>query len=181
MPSFKSRGLRGSFFEELINETNEYYRDNGIALVHKIPTPITPIEIDKESKHITLAYFDQISTVDYVGVAQGVPLCFDCKENAQDTFPLHNVHAHQVQYMKDFEAQGGVAFLLIYFTERNEIYYMNYNELAFFYERMEKGGRKSIAFSELNPKHFHKKGDSIYVNYLEYVNDDLEERDAEKT
>ena len=180
MPSWKSRGLRGSFFEELINETNEYYRDNGIALVHKIPTPITPIEIDKESKHITLAYFDQISTVDYVGVAQGVPLCFDCKECAQDTFPLQNVHEHQVKYMKDFEEQGGVAFLLIYYTQREIIYYMNYKELAYFYARMQKGGRKSIAYDELDGTRFYKKGDSIYINYLEYVNDDLDRREAEE-
>ena len=177
MPSFKSRGLRGSFFEELINETNEYYRDNGIALVHKIPTPITPIEIDKESKHITLAYFDQVSTVDYVGVAQGVPICFDCKECVADTFPLQNVHAHQVKYMKDFEAQGGIAFLLIYDTSRDIIYYMNYPELAYFYERQENGGRKSIRFEELNGANFHRKSDNLYINYLEYVNDDLEKRE----
>lgn len=177
MPSWKSRGLRGSFFEELINETNEYYRDNGIALVHKIPTPITPIDIDKETKHITLAYFDQVSTVDYVGVAQGVPICFDCKECVADTFPLQNVHAHQVKYMKDFEAQGGIAFLLIYYTKRDIIYYMNYPELAYFYERQENGGRKSIRFDELNGANFHKKSDNLYINYLEYVNDDLEKRD----
>jgi recombination protein U len=177
MPSWKSRGLRGSFFEELINETNEYYRDNGIALVHKIPTPITPIEIDKETKHITLAYFDQVSTVDYVGVAQGVPICFDCKECVADTFPLQNVHAHQVKYMQDFEKQGGIAFLLIYYTSRDIIYYMNYPELAHFYERQEKGGRKSIRFDELNGANFHKKSDNLYINYLEYVNDDLEKRE----
>ena len=177
MPSWKSRGLRGSFFEELINETNEYYRDNGIALVHKIPTPITPIEIDKETKHITLAYFDQVSTVDYVGVAQGVPICFDCKECVADTFPLQNVHAHQVKYMRDFEKQGGIAFLLIYYTSRDIIYYMNYPELAYSYERQEKGGRKSIRFDELNGANFHKKSDNLYINYLEYVNDDLEKRE----
>lgn len=177
MPSWKSRGLRGSLFEEMINETNEYYRDHGIALVQKIPTPITPIDIDKETKHITLAYFDQVSTVDYVGVAQGVPLCFDCKECAVETFPLQNVHEHQVRFMKDFEAQGGIAFLLIYYSSKDLIYYMNYEELAFFYNRQENGGRKSIAYSELKPENFHHKGDNLYINYLEYVNDDLEKRE----
>lgn len=176
MPLWKSRGLRGSLFEEEINETNAYYRDNGIALVQKIPTPITPIEIDKETKHITLAYFDQVSTVDYVGVAQSVPICFDCKECAADTFPLQNVHEHQVKFMGDFEKQGGIAFLLIYYTNRDEIYYMNYPELKSFYDRQENGGRKSIAFDELKPENFHRKGDELYINYLEYVNDDLEKR-----
>ena len=68
MATWNSRGLRGSTLEDLINRTNEKYLENGLALIQKIPTPITPINIDKESRHITLAYFDQKSTVDYIGV-----------------------------------------------------------------------------------------------------------------
>ena len=71
MPSWNSRGLRGSVLEEAINMTNERYRQEHLALVQKIPTPITPIEFDKENRHITLAYFEQKSTVDYIGNVQG--------------------------------------------------------------------------------------------------------------
>ena len=71
----------------LINRTNEKYLESNLALIQKIPTPITPIKIDKEHRHITLAYFDQKSTVDYIGVVQGIPVCFDAKECAQDTLP----------------------------------------------------------------------------------------------
>ena len=60
MATWNSRGLRGSTLEELINYTNEYYKEKGLALVQKIPTPITPIKIDKESSQITLAYFEKI-------------------------------------------------------------------------------------------------------------------------
>ena len=73
MATWNSRGLRGSTLEELINRTNEKYRENGLALIQKIPTPITPMKIDKESRHITLAYFDQKSTVDYIGSVQEFP------------------------------------------------------------------------------------------------------------
>ena len=66
--------MRGSLLEDLINRTNEKYRENGLALIQKIPTPITPMQIDRESRHITLAYFNQKSTVDYIGVVQGIPL-----------------------------------------------------------------------------------------------------------
>lgn len=110
MATWNSRGLRGSTLEELINRTNEKYRENGLALIQKIPTPITPMKIDKESRHITLAYFDQKSTVDYIGSVQGIPVCFDAKECAVDTFSLQNIHAHQVAFMRDFEKQKGVAF-----------------------------------------------------------------------
>ena len=70
--AWNTRGLRGSTFEEMINRTNDRYRELGLALVQKIPTPITPIKMDSEKKHITLAYFEQKSTVDYIGAVQGI-------------------------------------------------------------------------------------------------------------
>ena len=91
MPTWNSRGLRGSTLEDLLNRTNEKYAHNGLALIQKIPTPITPINIDKETRHITLAYFEQKSTVDYIGAVQGIPVCFDAKECNTDTFPLANL------------------------------------------------------------------------------------------
>ena len=98
MATWNSRGLRGSTLEEFINRTNEIYQENGLALIQKIPTPITPINIDKQTRHITLAYFDQKSTVDYIGAVQGIPVCFDAKECNTDTFPLANIHEHQVAF-----------------------------------------------------------------------------------
>ncbi len=89
------KGLRGSVLEELINYTNEKYRQQKLALVQKIPTSIKPVRFDKTKRHITLAYFDQKSTVDYIGVVQGIPICFDAKECAKDIFPLQNIHEHQ--------------------------------------------------------------------------------------
>ena len=71
MGTWNSRGLRGSTLEDMINRTNERYLEKGLALIQKIPTPITPVRIDKEHRHITLAYFDQRSTVDYIGAVQG--------------------------------------------------------------------------------------------------------------
>ena len=70
MATWNSRGLRGSELEEIVNLTNEKYREKHLALIQKIPTPIKPIQIDKTTRHITLAYFDQRSTVDYIGVVQ---------------------------------------------------------------------------------------------------------------
>ena len=88
MPTWNSRGLRGSTLEELVNLTNELYTEKNLALMQKIPTPITPVKIDSESGQIKLAYFEKDSTVDYIGVVQGVPVCFDAKECATDTFCL---------------------------------------------------------------------------------------------
>ena len=49
MGTWNSRGLRGSTLEDLINRTNEQYEELGLALIQKIPTPITPVQIDKRT------------------------------------------------------------------------------------------------------------------------------------
>ena len=59
MATWTSRGLRGSVLEEMINYTNQKYRDKKLALIQKVPTPITPVRFDKNSRHITLAYFEK--------------------------------------------------------------------------------------------------------------------------
>ena len=110
MATWNSRGLRGSLLEELINRTNEQYREKKLALIQKVPTPITPIKIDKESRHITLAYFEKKSTVDYIGVVQSIPVCFDAKECHSDAFPLANIHEHQVRFMQDLSRRGELPF-----------------------------------------------------------------------
>ena len=164
MAAWKSRGLRGSVLEEKVNLTIETYRNNGLAMIQKIPTPITPVQLDGNG-HITLAYFGQRSTVDYIGAVQGIPVCFDAKECREDTFPLANIHQHQMDFMQDFTKQGGISFFLICFSKRGEYYCMPYHEAAVFWNRMEEGGRKSFRYDELNQRHFigEEKGGTIRI------------------
>ena len=176
MATWNSRGLRGSTLEEMINRTNETYRESGLALIQKVPTPITPLRMDKESRHITLAYFDQKSTVDYIGAVQGLPVCFDAKECQSDTFPLANVHEHQVKFMQDFEKQDGIAFFLIFFTSRDTLYYLRLSDLMVFWERARSGGLKRFRFDELNPAYILPKKPGILVPYLDMLSMDLNDR-----
>lgn len=176
MATWNSRGLRGSALEDLINRSNEKYQEAGLALIQKIPTPITPIRMDKEHRHITLAYFEQKSTVDYIGAIQGYPVCFDAKECNTDTFPLQNIHTHQVEFMRQYEAQNGIAFLILYYTNRDYFYYMTYRQLEKFWTRMEQGGRKSFRFEELEEGYQIHSKNGILVHYLELLQKDLQER-----
>lgn len=177
MPTWNSRGLRGSTLEDLINRTNEKYRDSKLGLIQKIPTPITPINIDKSNKQITLAYFDQKSTVDYIGAVQGIPVCFDAKECAKETFALANIHEHQVQFMKEFEEQGGIAFFLIYFSGIDVFYYLKFEKLMVFWNRMLEGGRKSFRYEELDEGYIIKHNHGLIVPYFDLLNKDLQERE----
>ena len=134
--------------------------------------------MDKDHGHITLAYFEKKSTVDYIGVAQGIPICFDAKECASDTFALQNIHEQQVLFMRDFEAQEGIAFILIYFTKRDIYYYMRDSELEKFWKRAEEGGRKSFRSDELDEAFFFKASNGYFIPYLDMINKDLEQRES---
>lgn len=177
MGTWNSRGLRGSTLEDLINRTNEKYRENGLALIQKVPTPITPMKIDQETRHITLAYFDQKSTVDYIGAVQGIPVCFDAKECAVDTFSLQNIHEHQVLFMNDFEKQEGVAFFIINFTHRDILYYLSFRQMMGFWNRAKAGGRKSFRFEELDQSYIFEGKAGLFVPYLDMIQKDLNERE----
>lgn len=177
MGTWNSRGLRGSTLEDLINRTNDSYREKKLALIQKVPTPITPISIDKQSRHITLAYFEQKSTVDYIGAVQGIPVCFDAKECAVKTFPLQNIHPHQIAFMKEFEEQGGISFIILSFTALNETYYLPFQDVYWFWRRMEEGGRKSFTYDEVDKAWQIRSYRDMFVHYLEQIQMDLERRD----
>lgn len=176
MPSWNSRGLRGSGLEEQINLTNDKYRERKLAVVQKVPTPITPVKIDKETRHITLAYFEQKSTVDYIGAVQGIPVCFDAKECQSDRFPMQNIHRHQIEFMKEFEEQDGVAFLIIYFAKKDIYYYLTFRKLYELFIRSENGGPKSFKYDELDPKYQISPHNGVFVHYLLALQTDLAER-----
>lgn len=177
MPTWNSRGLRGSTLEDLLNQTNEKYARNHLALIQKIPTPITPIQIDKETRHITLAYFEQKSTVDYIGVVQGIPVCFDAKECHADAFPLANIHEHQIKFMEQWVNQDGIAFILIYYTHKEAYYYLRFEELAGFWNRGQKGGRKSFRLEELDERFWLPEVSGVFIPYLQPLQLELQLRD----
>ena len=172
--SFSNRGLRGSTFEEIINLTNDKYRAASLAIVQKIPTPITPVEINKESRTITLAYFEKKSTVDYIGVVQGIPICFDAKETRQKNLPINNIHRHQIEFMQDFVKQQGIAFMLVNFTIYNQYFLLPFEQLKHYWDADQTDGRKSIPYEEFDTKYLveHKGG---YLRYLEAIDTYLNE------
>ena len=170
MGYWNSRGLRGSGLEDMINFTNDFYRQKGLAVIQKIPTPITPVEVDNKKRNITLAYFDTQSTVDYIGMAQGIGLCFDAKETGLKSLPIQNIHEHQVEFMASFEDQGGVSFLLVHFSTVGKYYFLSIETLKKYWTEAQNGGRKSIPLSAFEQEYeISTRGNGI-LNYLEAVN-----------
>ena len=178
MGYWSTRGLRGSTFESMINMSSDVYEDKKLAIIQKIPTPITPISIDKSKNAITLAYFDKKSTVDYIGVVQGVPVAFDAKETNRKNLPLQNIHAHQMEFMEKFEAQRGISFFLVNFTLYDEIYFLPFQALKIYWDKATKtNGRKSIPHTDFDAIAIKvEKGKGVVVHYLEALRKYLEAR-----
>lgn len=170
MGYWSSRGLRGSELEEYINLTNDVYKEKGLAIIQKIPTPITPVELDKEQGNIKLAYFDKKSTIDYMGVVQGIPICFDAKQTANKSLPIQNIHPHQVEFMEQFEKHKGISFLIVRFSSIDKCYFLPFETLKDYWEKAQNGGRKSIPLSAFDEKYLIKNKGPCVIHYLDALN-----------
>lgn len=145
--TFANRGMK---FEEAINESNRYYLNHDIAVIHKKPTPVQIVQVDypkRSAAVIKEAYFKEASTTDYNGVYRGYYLDFEAKVTQNKTsFPLKNFHQHQIEHMKNCLKQNGLCFILLYFSSLKRCFYLDSASLIDFWENPEK---KSIRLDEL--------------------------------
>lgn len=170
MGYWHSRGLRGSYLEELINQSNHIYMEHDLAVVQKLPTSITPVELDKQHGTIKLAYFDAKSTVDYMGNVQGIPICFDAKETNLKNLPLYNIHEHQITFMDAFQKQDGLSFLIVLFKKYDQCFLLPFETLATYWNGAKHGGRKSIPLSAFSDRYLVTEHGHIPLHYLTALN-----------
>ena len=138
-----SYARRGMDLENLINEANKYYLDNDIAVIYKKPTPV---EIKKVSYKGKTEYIEGVlrekSTLDYTGVYKGYYLDFDAKSSKSKTsFPLANIHKHQLLHIDRVLEHKGISFLIIEMNDR--FFILDGNVLIKF---VNNNDRKSIPF-----------------------------------
>ena len=165
-----SYGSRGMFLETLLNQTNDYYRLKKIAVIHKKPTPVQVVKVDypkRSAAVIREAYYRHASTTDYNGVYRGCYIDFEAKETKNKTsFPFINIHEHQLQHMEDCIHQGGIVFIIFYFSSLNE-YYLLESQYLISFIRNNKDGKKSIPLNYIRDN-----GKQIYLtvqSILDYI------------
>lgn len=161
-------GNRGMTLENDLNETNNYYLIHDIAVIHKKPTPIIINRVDYKSRSdaiIKEARFKIPSTTDYNGIYKGKYIDFEAKETKNKTsFPLSNIHKHQLDHLKSIINHGGIAFIIVRFISFNETYYLDACDLFSF---LDNSDRKSIPYS-----YFKEKGHIIVDRYnprIDYI------------
>lgn len=106
---------RGKWFEDLLITICGVYRRRGDAAIQKVAVP----------KYVTRRGHvgRKRSTVDFVGVAQGIAVAFDaknCRQNAikQTSYGKDTVKQHQTWWLLDTIRAGGCGFLLICFERQ---------------------------------------------------------------
>jgi len=169
----KSHSNRGMNLECDINDTNEYYLFNDIAVIHKKPTPITINKVDYKSRRdavIKEAHFKIPSTTDYNGIYKGKYIDFEAKETKSITsFPLSNIHKHQIDHLIKIYNHGGIGFLIVRFTKLNKTYLLFIEDLINF---LENNTRVSIPISYFDEKGFIiKEGIRPRIDYLKIINE----------
>ena len=144
---------RGKTLEDELNETNDFYLARGLAVIHKKPVPVQIVRVEYPSRSAAVireAYFRAPSTTDYNGVWNGRYVDFEAKETENKTsFPLKNIHEHQIHHMKQVVSHNGVAFMIIRFSALQRYFIILFESLEVFWERMVSGGRKSITLQEI--------------------------------
>jgi len=133
---------RGMDLEGLINQANEYYLSEDRAVIYKKPTPIGILHVDYSQNRIKDAYFKDKSTFDYNGVYRGKYIDFEAKESHSKTsFPLANVHEHQIEHLRRILKHGAISFLIV--CIRDEYYLLKGEDLL---EFIASNTRKSIPY-----------------------------------
>lgn len=159
-------GNRGMTLENDINDTNNYYLINDIAVIYKKPTPIQVLET--KNKKIINAFYKEPSTTDYNGIYKGKYIDFEAKEtNSKTHFPVSNIHNHQIKHIKRIINHNGIAFLIVRFSKLNKTFLLFGED---FINYIENENDKSISLD-----FFHNKGYKINfklgpkIDYLEII------------
>lgn len=163
--SYKNRGMK---LENLINLTNEYYIENDIALIYKKPTPILVVKVDYKKNLINEGYYKTPSTLDYNGIYKGKYIDFDAKETLNKTsFPLQNLHEHQLLHMRRVIKYGGISFLII---KINGLYFLLDGNIII--DFIDHNKRKSIPFEFIKEHGFIiKEGIRPALDYIKIVDE----------
>ena len=142
--SHKNRGMN---LENSLNISNDYYLKKDIALIYKKPTPIGIVNVNYINgyKRITDAYYKMPSTLDFNGLYKGYYIEFDAKETKSNTsFPISNVHEHQIKHIRNINNNGGIVFLII---SMNDKFFLLPGSI--FIDFVDNEKRKSISYEYL--------------------------------
>lgn len=168
--NYKNRGMD---LEDDLNITNEQYRDSDRAYIYKKPTPIKIVNVDyisRKSTTIKEAYFMEPSTTDYNGIYKGKYIDFEAKETKNKTsFPLNNIHPHQIKHIRNIYNHNGIVFLIVRFTTLDITYLLFGKDFLSYIDNNDKKSIPISYFDEVGYKIEYKL--KPRVDYLKIIDE----------
>lgn len=163
--SYKNRGMD---LENDLNLSNDYYLEIDKALIYKKPTPIgvAKVSYNNRGKYIERGFFKEQSTLDYNGLYRGKYIEFEAKVTKNKTsFPLNNIHEHQIKHIRNVMKHQGIVFLIIRINDL--VYLLKGND---FLDYIDTYNRKSVAYTYIKENGFViKYGLNPILDYLKIV------------
>ena len=167
----QSTANRGLDWESKISKKLEQYRQDGLAVIHKVPTEFKLIRKYNPKLHKSMVVnafpVSESKFVDYVGVFSSQPIAIEAKQtNNKTSFPFSNIKDTQYKFFEDWINCGGLGYYLIHFKENQLIYWIHADKIQ---EARDTLDRKSIPLSW-----FQDKNNAIQLddklNFLECIN-----------
>ncbi|KDE42639.1 endonuclease [Metamycoplasma hyosynoviae] len=156
---------RGMLLEKLINQTNIFYLQNDICIVHKknLDIKFKSTYVDKEILKTENAHIVSKSTVDYYGIYKGKFLAFEAKSTEQKNFSLSNIKMHQINYLSEISKHKGLAFWIFFFKIQNQFVLILHDKLLQWgvYNKKTLAYDEALLLGELIPL--------IYPGYIDYI------------
>lgn len=123
----KSTANRGLKFEEEIQKRCDILRQQGIALISKVPTDWKVLRKFNPVKHRTEIFnafpVAESKFVDFIGVINGQAIGIEAKETTNKTsFPFSNIKESQIEFLNEWESLGGLGYYLVKFKEHKQVF-----------------------------------------------------------
>lgn len=163
-------------WEEKISKKCNEYRNNKIAVIHKVPTEIKMIRkydpILHKSSIVNAFPVEESKFVDYVGVFKGAAIAIEAKKTDNKTnFPFKNIKQSQFTFFTDWISCGGIGYYLFYFKTLNLYYLVSAKNIQ--------NSKKSLNRQSIPVKWFQDKNNTIQLdenlNFLEYIEKDIKD------
>lgn len=167
MKSKKNFANRGLKFEALIQAKCDELKEQGIALISKVPTEWKVIR--NGFKIISAFPVSESKFVDFVGVHNGIAVAIEAKETKEEKrFPFSNIKSSQIEFLKRWEQLGGKGYYLIRFLSYDEVFLVDSKVM---HDCIENIGRKSAPYQWFKETDSVIRIDSKDLNFIDFINE----------
>lgn len=152
----KNKGIR--FEEKILRSLN-----NMTVPSHFIKSP-TPVSVQESiGNKITKGYYKESALNDFVGSYNGNFILIEAKV-ADERLNYSRIKKHQINSLRETDASGGIALLVILFQKYNKVMVLEYKEMIMSYKKGTSIKVKDDSLTEIKNK------SPVFLDFESYFN-----------